>query len=132
MTDPSSAPRPKFLADRNLGRLTVQRLRDRGWDIIRLAEVFPDDAQDVLDEDWLRYAGKHGLIGLTKDKHIRYQPSFKSATTSVFALADGSLSIGDMVERFDAAKERIWSQASTTQREFWMVYSKGRVERRAP
>ncbi len=132
MTDPSSAPRPKFLADRNLGRLTVQRLRDRGWDIVRLAEVFPDDAQDVPDEDWLRYAGENDLIGLTKDKRIRYQPSFNSATTSVFALTDGSLSIAEMVERFDSARGRIWSQASTAQREFWMVYAEGRVERRVP
>lgn len=132
MTDPSSARPPRFLADRCLGRLTVRRLRARGWDIVLLADVFLNDAQEVPDEAWLDYAGEHGLVGLTKDKRIRYQASFQSATTSVFALADGSLSIDDMVERFDTARSRIWKHASTTQREFWVVYAAGRIERRIP
>lgn len=132
MTDPSSAQRPRFLADRCLGRLTIRQLRERGWDIVQLGDVFADDAQAVGDDEWLDYAGQHGLAGLTKDKRIRYQPAFERATTPVFALADGSLPIAEMVERFDSARPRIWSNAANGKREFWVVYAGGRAERRFP
>jgi len=37
-----------------------------------------------------------------------------------------------MVERFDAARSRIWANAMIERREFWIVYEDGRIERRDP
>ncbi len=132
MTDQSSALPPRFLADRCLGRITVRRLRERGWDIVQLSDVYDDDAQAITDEEWLGYAGRHGYPGITKDKRIRHQPAFNRASTPVFVLSDGGLPIDEMVERFDMARGRIWANARNAEREFWVVYSGGRVERRWP
>ena len=97
-----------------------------------LSDVYSEDAQGISDGEWLRYAGQNGFAGLTKDKRIRYQAAFQLASTPVFALSDGALSIAEMVLRFDAAQRRIWASATATEREFWIVYGKGRVERRFP
>lgn len=131
MTDPSSAPPPRFFADRCLGKVTVDRLRDLGWDIVRLSEVFPGDGQTISDETLLDYAAQQGWPVLTKDKRIRYQSSFHHAGTPVFAVSSGDLTIDRLVERFDAARRRIWEVAATPDGQFWIIYDKGRIERRA-
>lgn len=131
MTGPSSAPSPRFFADRCLGRTTVNRLRDLGWDIVRISDVFTDDAQSVSDEEWVALGGTNGWALLTKDKKIRYQPSFQKASTPVFALSEGGVAIDEMVHRFEAGRGRIWEAAMATERQFWIVYEHGRVERRA-
>ncbi len=105
MTDPSSEPQPRFVADRCLGKGSVERLRALGWSIVRISDVFVGDAQDVSDEQWVAYGGRRGMALLTKDKRIRYQPAFDNVVTPVFAL--------------------------TRERQFWIVYAEGRVERRA-
>lgn len=131
MTDPSSARPPEFFADRCLGRTTVDRLRERGWRIVRINEAFLDDAQSVSDEEWVAYGGTKAWALLTKDKRIRYQPAFEAAATPVFALSDGSITIDQMVERFESARSRIWEHARAGERQFWIVYDRGRIERRA-
>jgi hypothetical protein len=68
---------------------------------------------------------------LTKDKKIRYQPAFDAASTPVFALSVGTLTIDEMVQRFEAGRPRIWLHAHAVERQFWIVYDGGRVERRA-
>lgn len=104
MTDPSSEPQPRFFADRCLGRGSVDRLRTLGWSVVRIADVFLDDAQAITDEEWVAYGARAGMALLTKDKRIRYQPAFNAAGTPVFALSDGQLGIAEMTERFDAAR----------------------------
>ena len=131
MTDPSSAQPPRFLADRCLGRVTIDRLRALGWDIVRLGELHSDDAQTTSDEELVAIAAANGWAVLTKDKRIRYQPSFHSAGTPLFALSGGGVSIADTVERFEQAKDRIWAAARAGEAQFWIVYEHGRVERRA-
>jgi hypothetical protein len=131
MTGPSSAQQPEFFADRCLGRTTVNLLRGLGWSIVRISDVYADDAQQVSDEEWVARGGAHGWALLTKDKRIRYQPAFDAAVTPVFALSDGSITIDQMVERFDAARDRIWTHTRAAERQFWIVYDRGRVERRA-
>lgn len=130
MTDPSSDPPPRFFADRCLGRGSVDRLRDLGWSVVRITEVFADDAQAITDEEWVAYGARVGMALLTKDKRIRYQPAFKAAGTPVFALSDGRLGIAEMAERFNAARSRIWRAATAQERQFWIVYAAGRIVRR--
>lgn len=71
MTDPSSAQPPRFLADRCLGRVTIDRLRTLGWDIVRLGELQSNDAQTTSDEELVAIAAANGWSVLTKDKRIR-------------------------------------------------------------
>ncbi len=130
MTDPASEPQPRFFADRCLGRGSVARLRELGWPIVRIADVYADDAQAVTDEEWVAYGARARMALLTKDKRIRYQPAFRAAGTPVFALSDGQLGIVEMAERFEAARARIWHAATAQERQFWIVYAAGRVERR--
>jgi hypothetical protein len=40
---------PEFFPDRNLGRRVAEELRDRGWAVHRIVDVFPEDAQDIPD-----------------------------------------------------------------------------------
>ncbi|MCT7354467.1 hypothetical protein N4P33_20240 [Streptomyces sp. 15-116A] len=48
---------PEFFLDRNLGRRVAEGLRACGWTVHRIGDVFPDDGQDVADEEWIA----HGL-----------------------------------------------------------------------
>lgn len=114
-----------------MGKVTVDRLRHLGWDIIRLGEVFEDDAQGISDEALVDLAAERGWAILTKDKRIRYQPSFDRATTPLFALSTGDITLAEAVERFEAARHRIWRAARETEGQFWIVYAEGRCERRA-
>lgn len=131
MTDRSPSS-PEFFADRGLGKVTIRKLRERGWLIHTFDAVFANDGQEVSDEEWVTYAGQNGWAGLTKDKRIRHQPAYQTASTPIFALSDGQLTIAEMVARFEAAEGRIWAAAGKDQREFWIVYAGGRVERRDP
>lgn len=131
MTDPSSAPPPRFLADRCLGKVTVERLRRLGWDIVRLGDVTDDDAQEVSDEALVELAGRRGWAILTKDKRIRYQPSFALAVTPLFTLSSGEMSLDEAVACFEAARHRIWAAARAPEKQFWVVYGEGRCIRRA-
>jgi len=54
----------RFLADMNLSPLTVEALREQGWDILRVAEVLPGDAVDLEILEWAR---RQGRIVLTQD-----------------------------------------------------------------
>ncbi|WP_267899089.1 PIN-like domain-containing protein [Streptomyces corynorhini] len=49
--------RSGFFLDRNLGHRVVEMLRERDWIVHPIGEIFPSDAQDIPDEDWIA----HGL-----------------------------------------------------------------------
>ena len=62
---------PEFFLDRNLGRRVAEELRQLGWIVHRIAEVFPADAQNVPDEDWIRHGLGCGWVPLSKDGRIK-------------------------------------------------------------
>lgn len=130
MTDQSSGQQPRFFADRCLGKGSVDRLRELGWNIVRIADVFAADAQSVDDDEWISYGARQGMALLTKDKAIRYQPSYKLAATPIFVLSGGSIGLDEMVARLEAGRRKIWAAAVSAERQFWVVYANGRVERR--
>jgi hypothetical protein len=122
---------PNFLIDRSLGRGFAARMRACGWTVTLINDVFPNDAQEVTDEDWIRYGCAQGWAALTKDRRIRRSPQFEAATRPIFALSDGNLPIAEMVRRFDSQRTRIWNVALSEQREFWVVYG-SRIRRQYP
>jgi hypothetical protein len=128
-TEPETPP--KFLIDRSLGRGFAAGMRARGWTVTLINDVFPNDAQEMLDEDWIRYGCARGWAALTKDTRIRRRPQFEVATRPIFALSDGNLPIAEMVKRFDNQRTQIWHVALSEQREFWVVYD-SRIRRQYP
>jgi uncharacterized protein with PIN domain len=69
----SSAERPEFFLDRSLGKKTASGLREAGYVVHLVADHYPNDADEVPDEDWIAEGCSRGWILLTKDKRIRYR-----------------------------------------------------------
>jgi hypothetical protein len=114
---------PSFFVDRSLGLTVTARLRSLGWAVVSINEIYANDAQEVDDKVWIEYGSSRGWAMLTKDKRIRRKPQFDWATTPIFALADGTLSLNAMVARFERSRRQIW-KAATGDREFWHVYER--------
>lgn len=122
---------PEFFVDRTTGTTVLRALREAGWQVRRISEVFPDDASDVPDEDWIAYGCQRGWALITADKRIRHQPSYRVATTPIFAFSTNNIRIGEQVRRLLTFQARIWAKAGAGRREFWIMYA-DRVERRDP
>ena len=54
----------RFLADMNISPMTVRELKERGWNIVRVAEVLNENAKD---EDILSYARGNNMVLITQD-----------------------------------------------------------------
>ncbi|HZJ29611.1 MAG TPA: hypothetical protein VFD37_06455 [Solirubrobacterales bacterium] len=108
--------RVTFLADRSLGKSIAIALREVDLDVRAMDEVYGDrDGQRILDEDWLRDAGRNGWAVLTKDKRIRRRELERDALTEakvrVFCLTTGKLTGDDQIERFVSNRFRIVQRA---------------------
>jgi predicted nuclease of predicted toxin-antitoxin system len=57
-------PKDGFLANMNISPITVEALRNRGWDIIRASEVMDEKSKDI---DVLVYAQKQDKVLITQD-----------------------------------------------------------------
>ncbi|WP_329052294.1 hypothetical protein OG873_23075 [Streptomyces violaceus] len=62
---------PEFFLDRNLGRRVAEGLRACGWTVHRIGDVFPDDGQDVPDEEWITHGLDQSWVPLSKDGRIK-------------------------------------------------------------
>ncbi|WP_437029401.1 toxin-antitoxin system, toxin component, PIN family protein [Streptomyces sp. enrichment culture] len=113
----SEQPRqPEFLVDRNLGKSVPKKLAELGWSIHLIAVEFPDDAQDIADEEWIAYGLSRGWHPLCKDGRIKAraherQPLVDSAAV-LFYLDNQQLSISEMVRRIHSAQSEIYRAAS--------------------
>jgi len=63
-------PDPVFFTDRDLGKLFPDILERHGLKVEPYHRHFK--AEDVPDEEWLRFVGKRGWVALTHDWHIQY------------------------------------------------------------
>lgn len=106
----------------------IKALRDDGWNVIGIREVFENDAQDTSDEEWVAYAGEHGMAGLTCDKRMMRQSSYRNSTVTIFALSNNELRIAEQVRRLLNNRERIFS-AARNRHEFWLLYEHRMVRR---
>jgi len=57
-------PQLKFIVDMNVSPLTVNQLREKGWDIIRVSEVMDVRTDDI---NILNYARDHNKVVITND-----------------------------------------------------------------
>lgn len=120
----SVASQPEFFFDRSLGRETARRLRDLGWIVHLVSDAYPNDAQEIADEVWLRDGCARGWALLSKDKRIRYRGRELAALTGgrLFCLSNGNLPIATMVSRFERHRTAIWHHADGQSQGFWTVY----------
>ncbi|MFF7388537.1 toxin-antitoxin system, toxin component, PIN family protein [Streptomyces scabiei] len=61
----------EFFLDRNLGRRVAEGLRACGWTVHRIGDVFPDDGQDIPDEEWIAHGLDRSWVPLSKDGRIK-------------------------------------------------------------
>ncbi|GAA2628607.1 hypothetical protein GCM10010307_18660 [Streptomyces vastus] len=77
----------------------------------RLAEVFPADAQDVPDEDWIRHGLGCGWVPLSKDGRIKTRDReiepVRESSAVLFYLDNQQLRTMEMVERLHASQDSI-------------------------
>ncbi|OEJ25931.1 toxin-antitoxin system, toxin component, PIN family protein [Streptomyces agglomeratus] len=90
---------PEFFLDRNLGRRVAEELGALGWRVHRIGEVFPADAQDVPDEEWIVHGLAQGWVPLSKDGRI------KTRDREIQPVRDGAAV--QMVERLHAHQDVI-------------------------
>jgi hypothetical protein len=124
--------RPLFAVDRCLGKTTCAALRERGWNLILITEVFPDDAQDVSDEEWMTWAAGEGSVdaALTKDSSMRRASWYQSSTIPVFSLGNQQTKTAEMVELFDRHRAQIDRIAFRKPgRQFWVIRRNGELSR---
>lgn len=106
----------EFFVDRSLGKSIVQGLRTVGLTVHSMADIYGEQGGQLLpDEIWLRDAGQHDWIVLTKDDAIRRRPAERDALTEaavrVFCLTNRNLRGAQQTERFVANRHRILRQA---------------------
>jgi hypothetical protein len=103
---------PEFFLDRNLGRRVAEELRARGWVVHRIVDIFPRDAQDVPDEEWITLGLDRSWVPLSKDGRIKtrdveIQPLLDRGAV-LFYLDNQQLRSVEMVERLDAHRGTIY------------------------
>lgn len=126
---------PEFIVDRCLGRRTVAQLRELGWCVHHLGDVFPDDGQDIADEEWIAFAAQQGWAILTQDDRIRYRAVERGALTDdalpMFCLSNGNLRLAEKVERFHQSQTAIYQAARSRETAIYTVYE-DRIVRKWP
>lgn len=129
----SSGSQPEFFFDRSLGKRSAELLRGAGYVVHLVTDLYPNDAQEVPDQEWIAYGSDHGWVLLTKDKRIRYRAAELAALDGrMFCLAAGNLSVAEAAQRFIDAMPAILRAATTDDVGFWKVYGEGRIQRGWP
>lgn len=98
-----------------------------------VADVYPDDAHDIPDEQWIADGCSRGWVLLTKDRRIRYRTSELDALSGhLFCLADGNLRREEMAGRFLRAMKPILRAVARHPEGFWHVYADGSIRKMWP
>jgi len=128
-------PPPVFFLDRGLGRfLVADAIRERGYGVLPMADVYPDgEDQRLPDDDWILRAAAEGWVALTKDYSIirDHIDTLASTTLRVFSLNNANLTGPQMAGRFERHLNRIVQRASKPGPYLYVIGSDG-LERRWP
>ena len=129
------SPQPTFFLDRGLGRYFVaDAIRERGYEVLPMAEVYPDGQDErVSDDDWILRAGREEWVALTKDYSIirDHVDTLAKTTLRVFSLNNANLTGTQMAERFDLHLNRIVQRAARPGPYLYVIGRSG-LERRWP
>lgn len=102
---------PEFFLDRGLGRGVAEGLRELGWQIHRITDHFPDDAQQTDDEVWLACGLERGWVPMCKDGRIRGRRTERAPIEThaavLFYLDNQQLRRSEMISRFHNARDAI-------------------------
>jgi hypothetical protein len=102
---------PEFFLDRSLGPRVAAGLTDLGWLIHRIVDYFPNDAQDIADEDWMRFGLARGWFPLHKDSRIHGKEAERRPLVEfdkpMFYLDNQQLKIAEMVRRLHTSQRQI-------------------------
>lgn len=113
-----SNEQPEFFLDRSLGKNVAAGLIERGWLIHRAVDFYPNDAQDIDDEIWMRFGLERGWFPLHKDGRIRGRDVERRPLVEfdapMFYLDNQQLRIAEMVKRFHAAQPQIHIKTRTS------------------
>ena len=61
-----------FFFDNNVSKKIVDGLKAFGEEVVHLQEIFPEDSADI---EWLQYVGENGLVLITRDERVRWNPA---------------------------------------------------------
>ncbi|WP_132877033.1 hypothetical protein [Tamaricihabitans halophyticus] len=107
-----SLEQPEFFVDRGLGRRVPEGLTALGWRIHRIADHFPNDAQDVVDEIWLAYGLERGWSPLCKDGRIKGRHAERAPLEThrgvLFYLDNQRLLVTEMINRLHRSQRQIY------------------------
>lgn len=124
-----SSAQPEFFLDRGLGTGVAAGLRVLGWRIHRAVDHFPNDAQDVADDVWMRFGLARGWHPLHKDGRIRGREVERRPLIEfeapMFYLDNQQLKITEMVRRFHDAQRQIYRKAEAGGAACYAVSAKG-------
>lgn len=84
------------MVDRTNGLRFAGALSAAGLAVVTLADVWgKQEAQDIFDPTWIRYAAERNYVGVTADDDLRYSPQNKAALLEtglqVFCFPNGNL-----------------------------------------
>ena len=88
-------------------------------------DVFPNDAQQTPDEEWIAYGLARGWALLSKDQRIRYRAAELVALAPggvLFCLSNGNLTIETQAQWFEHSRRAIESAAGRGPA-FYVVYA---------
>jgi PIN like domain len=105
-------PTPEFFFDRGLGKNLAFRLIELGWQIHRISDHFPSDADGVSDPDWMEFGLIRGWFPFHKDGRIRGNPAERKPIerhgSPMFYLDSQQLRLGEMVRRIHMNQSKIY------------------------
>jgi hypothetical protein len=133
---PSSPTPPEFFIDRSLGDIVVPRqLREAGFTLHTMREVYGARGEDVEDVEWLRRCGEEGWVALTKDKRIRYRAAERDAVLAhgvrQFVITSGNLTGPQQAGRFVDNRQRIVAACAVAGPFIYVVHA-NRIEKLYP
>jgi hypothetical protein len=125
----------EFFLDRGLGRGVAEELTRLGWVIHRIVDVYPDDARDVPDEQWIEHGVERGWVPLCKDGRIKGRDKERSPLVihqaTLFFLDSQKIQVAEMVRRFHQSRHKIERRARRGGPAIYAVTAEG-VEKRWP
>ncbi len=61
-----------FFFDNNVSKKIVEGLKAFGEEVVYLQDKFLEDSPDI---EWLQYVGEKGLVLITRDEKVRWNPA---------------------------------------------------------